>query len=226
MSLSDETIESTGKDTPEISDSDDSGSINGADLPINSTVFAGGIESVGDLDAEALAKKAKEGDSLSFALLAYKYHRFLLKYVGSFDVPFSEREDLMQEGLIGLLKAVRSYDGSSSSFTTYSFHCIKTHIISALRRYSRQTKASMAEQIFDRNTSEMSISPETEFIDKESTKQLYDKFFSVLSSYESKVFELYLADVPIAEIALRTGKDGKSVENALQRIKAKLKKLV
>lgn len=203
--------------------SDDAGV---TDCDIKSNAFENVIETGIDFDAEELAKKAKEGDSLSFALLAYKYHRFLLKYVSSFDVPYTEREDLMQEGLIGLLKAVRSYDGVSSAFTTYAFHCIKSHIISALRRYNRQAKSSSAEQSIERNTLEQSISPETEFIDKESTKQLHDKFFSVLSSYESKVFEMYLADIPCSEIAARLNKDGKSVENALQRIKSKLKKLV
>lgn len=223
MILSEDTKDTTEKDFSDDISSDGSVSV---DRDIISMAYESGFGTGSDLDTETLAKKARDGDSLSFALLAYRYHRFLLKYVGSFNVPFTEREDLMQEGLIGLLKAVRTYDGVSSSFTTYAFHCIKTNIISALRRYSRQAKASAAEQSIDRNTLDMSVSPESEFIDKESTKQLHDKFFSVLSPYESKVFEMYLADIPCSEIAARLNKDGKSVENALQRIKSKLKKLI
>ena len=86
---------------------------------------------------DRLIVQVKAGSSEAFAALAHRYIPLIKKLVGAAGVPPSERDDLTQEGLIGLLRAVRSYDNESSSFSTYASLCIKHSIISALRKYSR-----------------------------------------------------------------------------------------
>lgn len=179
-----------------------------------------------NVEENALVASAKEGDSDAFDVLASRYHGFLSGYVASLPVNPSEKEDLMQEALIGLLKAVRSYDTTKSSFATYVSACVRNSVVSGLRRYGKQSKEVPVEDVVAVGVTSASDTPELRFIDLETTAQLQEKVFSVLSPYETKVFEMYLAEVPYALIAKRLNKNEKSIDNAIQRIKAKLKKLV
>lgn len=178
------------------------------------------------VEENALVASAKNGNDEAFKELADRYNGMLTGYVMSLSVPESEREDLMQEALVGLLRAVRTYDGVSSKFSTYVSTCVRNSAVSWLRKYSRRKHEVISEDVealagFDgRNTAEF------QSLDRESTGRLYDSFFSVLSKFEAAVFELYLAEIPYSDIAKRLNKNEKSVDNALQRIKAKLKKLV
>lgn len=174
----------------------------------------------------ALVASAKSGDEAAFASLAEKYHGFLSGYVSSLSVPEREKEDLMQEALIGLLRAVRSYDGVSSRFATYVAACVRNSVITSLRRYVKQRKEvpyDSAEAIANQADPG---TPELTLVDIETTNLLHDRIFSVLSKYERAVFEMYLAEIPYAVMAKKLNKNEKSIDNAVQRIKAKLKKLV
>ncbi len=194
---------------------------------------------------KSLVEAAKNGDSLAITLLVVKYRRFLDKYVGLLNVPVRYKEDFIQEGLIGLLKAVRTYrTDENCSFSTYAWRCVRNSVISELRRHNR---SRIGEEVsiddfpggvenmqmihgtngnFELVASPVANSPEREYIDRESSSQLHDTIFSVLSTYEAEVFEMYLAEIPYSTIAMRLGKDIKSIDNAIQRIKNKLKKLV
>lgn len=177
------------------------------------------------IEENVLVASAKAGSDIAFETLAAQYAGLLRRYVISLDVPEAEREDLMQEAFIGLLRAVRSFDGVSSSFVTYATACVKNSVISGLRRYGHHRNEVSLEGV---ELSEEAVldSPEIALIDVETTNGLHNKFVSVLSKYEKTVFEMYLAQTPYSEMAKRLGKDEKSIDNALQRIKAKLKKLV
>ncbi|MBR6594395.1 MAG: sigma-70 family RNA polymerase sigma factor [Clostridia bacterium] len=177
-------------------------------------------------EESVLVASAKEGDSDAFGALASRYHGLLYSYISSLGVDESEREDLMQEALLGLLRAVRSYDSDRSSFATYVSACVKNSITSYLRRSGRQVRSFPVEDVYSVCENGDGESPELILIDMESTAQLMKKVFSVLSPYEKKVFEMYLAEIPYASIAKRLNKNEKSIDNAIQRIKAKLKKLV
>lgn len=184
-------------------------------------------------DDKALVSAAREGDSLAITMLVVKYRGFLDKYVGLLNIPIGYKEDFVQEGLIGLLKAVRTYDENKGfMFSTYAWRCIKNSIISELRRYNRMgidkeiSVDDVSDGVLEEFCGAVSESPENEYIDKESSAQLHDTIFSVLSTYESQVFGMYLAEIPYSIIASRLGKDVKSIDNAIQRIKNKLKKLV
>ena len=175
-----------------------------------------------------LVDAARNGDSLALSLLVVKYRSFLSKYVSLLNIPSCYKEDFVQEGLIGLLKAVRTYNEKVSAFSTYACRCMRNSVISELRKYKRRGIAFEVglDDSIESVASASAVSPEDEYVDRESLKQLHDTVFSVLSPFESSVFEMYLADTPYAVMSKRLGKDVKSVDNAIQRIKNKLKKLV
>lgn len=179
-----------------------------------------------NFEENALIASAKEGDSNAFDLIASRYHGWLSSYISTLPVNLSDRDDLMQEALIGLLRAVRSFDDSRASFDTYASACVKNSVLSYLRQYGKKSKEVPVDDVVAVLDGLSSDTPERIFVDMESTAQLQEKVFSVLSPYESKVFEMYLAQVSYAVIAKRLNKNEKSIDNAVQRIKAKLKKLV
>lgn len=183
------------------------------------------ITSVTNEDA-LLVASAREGDSLAFALLMHRYSRIMNSYIGTLSVSESEKEDMLQEGLIGLLKAVRSYDESKAQFSTYAVTCMKNSIITALRRYNLNAAFLPSASPLDELKTPESDSPEGIYLVAESGRLLHDRLFKALSPLEAKVFELYLADIPYAEIGRQIGKDTKSVDNAVQRIRAKLRRII
>lgn len=189
----------------------------------------------GEADAVCLEKeqetqlidRARAGDNEAFASLVDAYRRLVYWHVLRSGASASgvDEEDLFQEGLVGLLKAVRTYDGVSSAFSTYASACVGHSVISAVRRYRVQNYSSVP--LEETETELISgSSPESEFLDRESSSLLYERVLSELSAYERTVFELYLSDLSYAEIAARIGKSEKSIANALCRIRLKLKALL
>ncbi len=174
---------------------------------------------------EALIASAKNGDERAFELLASSYKRVLEFHIKHFDPHPSMYDDLFQEGLIGLLKAVRSYDGKSSSFATFASLCVRNSIISGMRKYSTQTAKFISVPKLD-TEDETSPSAEEIHLDSERVRLLYDKVYDALSAYEKSVFDMYLLDMPYETIAFATGKSVKSTANAVYRIRNKLKQLM
>lgn len=174
---------------------------------------------------EALIASAKNGDELAFEAIANSYKRVLDFHIKNLSPHPSSYDDLFQEGLIGLLKAVRSYDGKSSSFATYASLCVKNSIISGVRKYSKQTsKTVVLPDIISED--ETAPSAEEVLLDNVRVRMLYDKVYEALSEYERTVFDMYLSDMSYENIAFVTGKDVKSATNAVFRIRQKLKQIV
>lgn len=174
---------------------------------------------------ESLIASAKNGDELAFALLAKSYKRVLDFHIRQIDPDPSNYDDLFQEGLIGLLKAVRNYDGKSSAFSTFASLCVRNSIISGVRKYASQTSKTVSvPDIIEEDR--ITPSAEEVHLDSERVKLLFDQVFSALSPFEKTVFELYLADMPYESIAFATGKSVRSIQNAVFRIRTKLKQIV
>ena len=176
-------------------------------------------------DEARLIARARLGDGEAFATLVESYKRLVywhISHSASF-VSAADEEDLYQEGLVGLLKAVRTYDGVSSAFATYASSCICHSVISAARRLRKQNGDVVP---LDDTELVSGSSPESDLLDRESISLLYERVFSGLSEYERSVFELYLSDRSYAEIARLMGKSEKSIANAICRIRRKLKKLL
>ena len=176
-------------------------------------------------DEARLIARARLGDGEAFAALVESYKRLVywhISHSASF-VSDADDEDLYQEGLVGLLKAVRTYDGVSSAFATYASSCICHSVISAARRLRKQNGDVVP---LDDTELVSGSSPESDLLDRESISLLYERVFSQLSGYERSVFELYLSDRSYADIARVMGKTEKSIANAICRIRRKLKKLL
>lgn len=178
-----------------------------------------------------MLSRARAGDSDAFAALAASYRRLVYwhvsRSVSGSENAWTNSDDLFQEGLVGLLKAVRTYDGVSSAFSTYASSCIGHSVLSAVRRYRRQSAVSVPLDETAQDTAVASVSsPESELVDRESSALLYARVLSGLSPFERAVFELYLSDYSYAEIASRIGKPEKSIANAICRARRKLRAML
>ncbi|MBO4277812.1 MAG: sigma-70 family RNA polymerase sigma factor [Clostridia bacterium] len=176
-------------------------------------------------DEELLVASARKGDERAFEALAEAYKRVLEFHVRRVAPPDSLYDDLFQEGLIGLLKAVRRYDGKSSSFATFASLCIRNSILTGARKYKAQA-GSINPGVPGPEREETVPSAEETMLDGIRAKELYDKVLSALSPYEKLVFDMYLKDISYESMSFVLGKDVRSVENAVYRIRNKLKTIV
>lgn len=174
-------------------------------------------------EAELIAS-AKSGDDNAFAALAGSYKRVLELQIRLCNPPDYMKEDLFQEGLIGLFKAVKTYDNTTSAFVTYATVCMRNSILSGIRKLSGQNYSQVAPQQY--NETETVPSAEDVLIDRVRANALYERVCKALSPYEKVVFDMYLSDMTYENIAFVTKKDVKSTSNAVYRIRTKLKQII
>lgn len=176
----------------------------------------------------------KDGSPLSFEGILELYTP-LVKSISldakrRFSISDSEYDDLFQEAMIALYNAACSFDEAKGvSLGLYAKICIKNRLISYIRRRESKLFEDFLEDI-DSDKSDVKESPETTpeqlIIDKESFAELNKRINASLTPFESSVFWLYLGGMPYADIARALSKPKKSVDNAIVRIKSKLKKLL
>jgi RNA polymerase sporulation-specific sigma factor len=171
-------------------------------------------------------RDASHSNQDAFAALAENYSPMIHKLLGSFKISPNDREDLFQEGLIGLYKAVMMYDSRLSSFGTFAYLCIKRSMLSAVKAYNKNTdEYEDPETALDIPDSEENR-PENLLLSKESYQQLLKKIDSHLSTYENRILKLFLTGVNHDMIAQKLDTSRKSVDNAICRIRRKLKVLI
>lgn len=187
---------------------------------------------------ENLALKAQDNDYESEIELFSRYKNMINKISRSFFLLGGDTEDLIQEGMIGLYKAIKKYsEGKNASFSTFAYTCIKRQIQNAIkqagskRNMTLSTAVPLAEVLNvdeDSDSSEGIIfpsqdpSPDAEIISKENMKELNLQIQKHLSSLELEILKKYLAGLNYSEIAKELNLNKKSVDNALTRIKTKL----
>ena len=181
-----------------------------------------------DLPDAELVKLYSGGSDSAFAVLTDRYIGLIRSITSKYRVAGLEPDDLTQEGLMGLLCAAKSYDSSGpASFRTYASLCINRRVISLLKRSeSGKSKAlNNYVSIDDEGCEAMSAgeSPEDMYIGKESLSTLRSAVTKLLSQKERQVFGLYLAGESYAEISRTLGMNAKAVDNAMQRIRRKLR---
>lgn len=137
-----------------------------------------------------------------------------------------EKDDLVQEGMIGLLAAINSYNSEKGTkFVTYASRCINNSVQTALRKFSRMKDipqssiVTLEEDFFE---GQVGLSAEDEYLAKESVSTLTEVLYEGLSSFENEVLRLYIVGCSYAEIAQKLGKNPKAIDNAIQRIRKKL----
>ena len=171
-----------------------------------------------------------------------KYKDLVRKKAASMYILGADRDDLIQEGMIGLFKAVRDYDaGRDASFSTFADLCISRQMYSAIKSLSRKKHmplnsyisiyASREDSVQGSDVSleeilesDSNLIPEQYVLDQENLKILEENIDKDLSELERQVLDLYITGMSIKKIAGVLGRDEKSTDNAMQRVRAKLKK--
>lgn len=173
---------------------------------------------------------AKEGDNEAVNLIINKYRSAVEAAAAKIQNSPLDKDDLIQEGMIGLLAAIKSYDHSKGAkFSTYCFTCISNSIQTALRKLSRkkdipESNVVPLEESFVGSSSTY-ISAEDSFLAQESVSLLTSLLKNNLSKFENSVLRLHMVGCSYSEIGERLGKSPKAIDNALQRIRKKLKEV-
>ena len=191
--------------------------------------------SLKELPDEALCSLAVSGDRAAEELLVTRYHRVVRTCARPFFLAGGDSEDLTQEGMLGLIKAVREFDAEKeASFRTFAEVCIRNRLYSALRASAREKHQALNQSVsldtpdFDSNSYTSGTSnlaqrdPEDSLIDREHTAALLSGVRKQLSEFEAKILGYYLDGLSCREIAETVGKPPKSVDNAVQRIRRKV----
>lgn len=163
-----------------------------------------------------------------------KYKGMVLKKARAMFLIGGEKEDLIQEGMIGLFKAVRDYrPQKNASFSTFANLCVERQMYKAIEMSARQkhkplnSYISLSEEDSPLKDTEdvLQQNPETIVIGRENASHLMEHIKEALSSFENQVLEAYLKGMDYVQIAELMGKSPKSIYNALQRIRNKLQSL-
>lgn len=179
---------------------------------------------------EQVVALAREGNQAALEHIMARYRNLVYKKASNFYVSGGDSEDLVQEGMIGLFKAVKSYDSSvSDSFGAFCAICIRAQLISAVKASRRKKhlplnsyiSLSDHEQDCDQPAPESS-EPLSVVLDKEFKTRISLRINSLLSKFELRVLYCYLEGMSYAEIAKTVSRDTKAVDNAVYRIKKKL----
>ena len=194
------------------------------------------------LTDEEYVFSAKAGDATAIEYLLNKYKPMVKALARRYFLIGAEQEDLIQEGMIGLYKACLTYEkNKNTQFSTYAYMLISRRMQSAIKSATNKNNLVLSQALvltgegFASNTDESNVnrpvfylpintpSPESKMIEKEEYDDTIEKIKNKLSKYEYDVLKLFLEGHKNQQISLLTGKDTKSTENALARIKLKLK---
>lgn len=179
-----------------------------------------------------LCSAAANGDSRAEAELVHRYGQLVRACSRPLFLAGGDNEDLIQEGMLGLLTAIRSYDpGRDAAFRTYAEICIRSRLYSAIRAAQGDKHAALNQSIsfepplFDGTDAHLftsAESPEDVIIGREELKERLDALKGQLSELEAQILPPYLNGLSCGEIANRVGRSQKSVDNAIQRIRRKV----
>ena len=183
---------------------------------------------------EALCSLSDEGDRAAEECLVTRYYNLVRSCARPLFLAGGDSEDLIQEGMFGLLRAIREYDGEKdASFHTFAEVCIRNRLYSALRASKRDKHTALNESVplespfFDNHSCPFGVSdpsqadPEMLIIDRDYAADFLERTRKHLSEFEAKILGFYLDGLSYQEIAEATGKSAKSVDNAVQRVRRK-----
>ena len=198
-----------------------------------------------DCSDEELIIRLREGEQEVMDYLMDKYKNLVRDKAKSMYILGGDTEDLIQEGMIGLFKAVRDYDfGRDAGFSTFATLCISRQMYTAVQASGRKkhmplnTYISLSRETTHTDEQKENVplenklqkrklsDPEKMLIDRENVEYIEQMIQSRLSSFEKQVLDLYLTGMGYVEIAKVLGRDEKSTDNALSRLKSKLRKVI
>ena len=196
------------------------------------------MDSYKEFSDEELIIRARDGEEEIIEYLMDKYKNLVRSKAATMFILGADKDDLIQEGMIGLFKAVRDYDsGRDASFYTFAELCISRQMYTALQASGRKkhsplnTYVSIYQDSDEEGTgliealeNKKERNPEEILIDQENVATIEKIIENELSSFEKQVLELSMTGMGYIEIAKLLGKDGKSTDNALCRVKTKIRK--
>lgn len=199
-----------------------------------------------DLPDEKMIERIREGEDSFTELLMNKYKDLVRKKAGSLYLLGADKEDLIQEGMIGLFKAIRDFNCErDASFATFADLCVSRQMYSAIESAERKKNVPLnhyvsldaefggeesspdgsdGEPFINSLVAEGQRTPEEHVIDQEAFLRLSSLIETELTALEREVLRLNLTGMPTARIAKMMGREEKSTDNALQRAKGKLKR--
>ena len=185
-------------------------------------------------DAE-LQAAASSGDRVAEEALVERYMRLVRSCARPLFLAGGDSEDLIQEGMFGILSAIRQFDPKGgASFRTFAEHCVRMRLLSAVKSASRLKHLPLndglsLEQLSEDSDAHISAmseilrqNPEDLILARERTEELYAELSKCLSKLEKQVLDLYLDGLSYREIAQYLKRDEKAIDNAVQRIRRKL----
>ncbi len=185
------------------------------------------------LSDEELLSRVKSGEDGAIDALILRYMSYVKSFSRSYFLVGGDSEDIIQEGMIGVVNAISQFDASRhSSFRTFAASCIRNRIYSAIRNSQRSKNLPLNnyisfENAFSADSQIVATVPDPAegLINEETYAELKREGSKLLSNLEKKVFDLYLEGLSYSEISERLSKPEKSIDNAVQRIRKKLSAL-
>ena len=196
-------------------------------------------EHLSELDDESLVELARAGDEPALDMLLTRYRHYARAKARSYFLAGADKEDIVQEGMIGLFKSIRDFQGDkNTAFRAFAELCITRQIITAIKTATRQkhmplnsyvslNKPSSQDEDDQRSLADTLVAPSVSdpvdlVISAEEVADIQSSVGRVLSDLETEVLRLYMDGKSYQQIADMLGRHVKSIDNALQRIKRKL----
>lgn len=187
------------------------------------------------LPDEQLCELSRSGDRSAEEILVSRYNRLVRQLARPYYLAGGDSDDLIQEGMIGLIYGVREYDGArSASFRTYAEICIRSRLYTAVRSALRDKHTPLNQSVsldipfFDSHSAPLGASglshadPEELIIHREELRDTISGVRKQLSEFEAKILGYYLDGLTTREMAQAVHKSPKSVDNAVQRVRRKI----
>lgn len=202
----------------------------------------GELDIYSNMDDEDIVEAAQNNNDVALEYLIYKYKSYVKLKARSYYLIGADKEDIIQEGMIGLYKAIRDYDRSrKTTFRVFAEICITRQIITAIKTATRQkhiplnSYISLNKPVYNEESDRTLLDiisgikvcdPEELMIGKEELDLIESKMGESLSELEMEVFMSYVDGMSYQEIAEDLDRHVKCVDNALQRVKKKLEKIL
>jgi len=194
------------------------------------------MDEIRDNKSRNLTKETVGRDTAAEEILVSEYARLVRACARPYFLAGGDSEDLIQEGMLGLLSAIRTYDpDKGAKFSTYAEFCVRRRIYSAIKLASGNKhtplnsyislESSQLDESSTQNVSFLRV-PEDFVIAREQAGEVERLLYGALSRFESGVLELYLNGMSYKDMAVRLEKSDKSVDNAVQRIRKKLSQIL
>ena len=199
------------------------------------------LQKYASMTDDEVAVLAQEGDGEALAFLLDKYKNFVRAKARSYFLIGADHEDIVQEGMIGLYKAIRDFKADKqTSFRAFAELCVKRQIITAIKTATRQkhvplnSYVSLNKPLYDEESDRTLLdviegrvtNPEDLFISQEGMDHIQQQIDTLLSDFEKQVLEAFLDGKSYQEIEAMLDRHVKSIDNALQRVKRKLTQLL